>query len=333
MKRVRLGAALAVSALLISAAAVSADVTVQQKTQVRFEGMLGRMMNLFGGKAAKDGVVQTVVVQGDRKATLSGDAAEIVDLAEEKVYRLNLKDKSYTVKTFAEIRRELEEAARQAEEDARKSEGRDKNQPEMQVDFDVKDTGQRKTVNGFDCREVVTTITVHEKGKSLEQAGGIVMTANSWLAAKVPGAREIVDFDLRYARKMAQGVNAQQMMQAFAMYPGMKDAMEKFQREQVNMEGTAVQTTLVLASAASPEQAQAAGRDEGSRGGGGVVGGLMGRFGRKKADPNKDAKEGTAPATPGRTTIMTSNTEMLSAGTTVNPADLQVPAGLKLKNK
>lgn len=330
MKRVRLGAAVAVSALLISAAPVSADVRMQQKTQVKFEGMLGRIMNVFGGKAAKDGIVQTVVVQGDRKATLTGDAAEIVDLAEEKVYQVNLKDKSYTVKTFAEIRREMEEAARKAEEEARKSEGSAKDQREMQVDFDVKDTGQRKTINAFDCREVVTTITVHEKGRTLEQAGGIVMTANSWLASKVPGAREVADFDLRYARQMAQGVNAQQMMQAFAMYPGMKEAMEKFQREQVKVDGTPVQTTLVLAAAGSPEQAQAASREEGQRGGGGLVGGLVGRFGRKKSDENKDAK---AAATPGRTTIMTSNSEMLSVETTINPADLQVPAGFKQKNK
>ena len=327
MKRVRLGAALAVSALLVSAGAVSADVRMQQKTQVKFEGMLGRMMNLFGGKAAKDGVVQTVVVQGDRKATLSGDSGEIVDLAEEKVYQLNLKNKSYTVKTFAEIRREMEEAARKAEKDARESEGRDKDRREMEVDFDVKDTGQHKTINGFDCREVVTTITVHEKGKSLEQAGGIVMTANSWLAPKVPGAKELADFDMRYAKKLAQGASAQQLLQAFAMYPGMKEAMEKFQREQVNTEGTPIQTTLVLASAASPEQAQAAGREEGQRGGGGL-GGMLGRFGRKKSDESKDAKPA---GTPGRTTIMTSATETLSIGTAVNAADLQVPGDYREK--
>ena len=77
MKRVRLAAALAVSALLLSTAAVSADVKMQQKTQVKFEGMLGRMMNLFGGKAAKDGIVQTVSVQGDRKATISGDSISL----------------------------------------------------------------------------------------------------------------------------------------------------------------------------------------------------------------------------------------------------------------
>ena len=331
MKRARLGAALAVSALLLSAG-VSADVSMQQKTQVKFEGMLGRMMNLFGGKAAKEGLVQTVVVQGDRKATRGDDRAEIVDLAEEKVYDVNLKDKSYTVMTFAELRQQIEEQARKAQEEARKNEGRekDKDQPEMQVDFDIKDTGQQKALNGFQCREVVTTITVHEKGKTIEQAGGIVMTVDSWMAPSVPGAKELADFDLRYARKLMGGEAAtqQQMLQAFAMFPGMKEAMEKFQKEQVNLQGTPIQTTMVTASAMTREQAEAQASNREESGGGGL-GGMLGRFGRKKSDPAKDAK----PGDPTRKTIMTSTTETLSVGTSVNAADLQVPAGFKLKTK
>jgi hypothetical protein len=328
MKRVRLGAALAVSALLLTASAVSADVRMQQKTQVKFEGMLGRMMNMFGGKAAKDGVVETVVLQGDRKATLTGEAGTIVDLAEEKVYELNLKDRSYRVKTFAEIRQELQEQARKMEEEGRKNKGRGEGEREMQVDFDIKNTGAQKTVNGFACREVVTTITVHEKGKTLEQAGGIVMTANSWIAPDVPGARELVNFDLRYAKALGLQATAAQMMQAFAMYPGMKDAMAKFEREKANMDGTPIQTTMTLAAAGSPEQAQAAGGEDAPRGGGGLVGGMLGRFGRKKADDKAASK---ASNEPGRSTIMTSSTETLGVGTTVNAADLQVPAGFKLK--
>ncbi len=131
-----------------------------------------------------------------------------MDLAEEKVYQVNLKDKSYKVVTFAEIRREMEEAARKAEEEARKIGGREaKDQKEMQVDFDVKDTGQtqdhqRRSTAGRSS----TTITVHEKGKTLEQAGGIVMTADSWLASDDRRAcREVADFDLRYARQAGAG--------------------------------------------------------------------------------------------------------------------------------
>ncbi|HSK09418.1 MAG TPA: hypothetical protein VK911_07570 [Vicinamibacterales bacterium] len=326
--RVRLAAALAVSSLLFTAAASSADVTVQQKTQVKFEGMLGRMMNLFGGKAAKDGVVQTVVVQGDRKLTRSGDTGEIVDLAEEKVYDLNFKDKSYKVQTFAEIRREMEESARKAREEAKREKGGgEAGQPEMQVDFDIKNTGQQKTVNGFQCREVITTITVHEKGKTLDQAGGIVMTATSWLAPAVTGMKEVTDFDLRYAKQLSGGLpSAQQMMQAFAMYPGMQEAMARFEREKGNLEGTPIQTTMVLAAAANPQQA---GREEGERGGapGGVVGGVLGRFGRKKAEPAPESK----PAAPGQQTIMTSTTDLLKVENAANAADLQVPAAFRLK--
>jgi hypothetical protein len=83
-------------------------------------------MGLFGGSRAKEGLVQTVAVKGDRKATMTQDSGTIVDLAEEKVYEVNLKDRSYKVVTFAELRKKLEEARRKAEEDARKAQAREK---------------------------------------------------------------------------------------------------------------------------------------------------------------------------------------------------------------
>ena len=36
-------------------------------------GMLGKVVNFFGGKSAREGVVSTVAVAGDRKMTTSGD--------------------------------------------------------------------------------------------------------------------------------------------------------------------------------------------------------------------------------------------------------------------
>src|SRR5262245_21773494 len=87
-----------------------ADVRTDQKTHVEFAGMLGRMVNFFGGKAAKEGVVSSVAVKGDRKATMNEQTGQIVDLAEEKVYDLDLRKKNYKVTTFAEMRRRMEEA-------------------------------------------------------------------------------------------------------------------------------------------------------------------------------------------------------------------------------
>ena len=73
------------------------------------------------------------------------------------------------------------------------------------------------------------TITLREKGKTLEQGGGMVMTSDMWLAPKIAAMKEIADFDLRYAQKlyggMFAGASAEQMAAAMAMYPMMKEAM------------------------------------------------------------------------------------------------------------
>ena len=54
MNRLRLGMALALAGLLVTAAAAGADVKSTSKAQMKFEGMLGRMMGMFGGKAVKE---------------------------------------------------------------------------------------------------------------------------------------------------------------------------------------------------------------------------------------------------------------------------------------
>src|SRR5439155_14349423 len=148
---------LGVALLVLSIQSLGADVRADQKTRVEFGGLLGRMANFFGGKAAKDGVVSTVAVKGDRKATMNEQTGQIVDLTEEKVYDLDLKKKSYKVTTFAELRRRMEEAEKKAEEDARKEEGRSEpatstnpNEKQMEVDVDIKNTGEKKVINGFD---------------------------------------------------------------------------------------------------------------------------------------------------------------------------------------
>src|SRR6476620_2697365 len=99
-----------VCALGVFAAPAFAEVKTRDKTQVKFEGMLGRMFSMFGGKGAKEGVESRTAVKGNRKATMGDATGQIVDLGEEKVYDLDLKKKQYTVTTFEEIRRRMREA-------------------------------------------------------------------------------------------------------------------------------------------------------------------------------------------------------------------------------
>src|SRR5690348_15258262 len=128
---------------------LGASVKTEEKTQFHMEGMLGRMMSLFGGKAAREGVTEKVAVKGNRKMTLSeqDQTGQIIDLDEEKVYDLDLKGKSYRITTFDEMRRKMEEARERATKETAKVQNEPSQAPppdaqQMQIDFEAKDTGQ-----------------------------------------------------------------------------------------------------------------------------------------------------------------------------------------------
>jgi hypothetical protein len=331
MTRTSLGRALAVVLVLGSVPALLADVKTEERNQVAFGGALGRLMNLFGGKSAKEGVVSSVAVAGDRKMTLSDTSGQIIDLNEEKVYDLDARRKTYAVTTFAELRKQMQEAQAKAEQNAqqaREPAERDKNAKEMEVDISVKSTGQTRTINGFDTREMIVIVTVREKGQTLEQSGGLVLTADSWLAQTVPALKEIASFDARYAAKLQgpmAGVSAEQMAAALAMYPGLKEALTKYQGQGVD--GTPISTTVTIESVRSAEQAQQAAAPEKSEqptSVGGMLGGLGKRLAKKPAAPQGDQKTDGS-----RTTFMTTNHEVLKISTSVAAADVALPPGFK----
>lgn len=311
-----------------------ADVRTEQKTQVQFAGMLGRVVNIFGGRAAREGVISTVIVKGNRKVMMGENTSQIIDLDEERIYDVDIRRKQYKVTTFAELRRQMEEARKQAEEDARRAEreagGReeptktDEPKKELDVDFNVKNTGQTKAINGFNTSQTIVTVTVREKGKTLEESGGLVMTTDMWMAPEQKALKEIGEFDLRYAKKLYGGlfggVSASQMAMMMAMYPMMQQAMEKMQAEGSKVEGTAIQTILTFDAVLSAEQMKTAQKEEapsGRRGLGGMLGGIANRV-RKTEDQPKQ-----------RTTFMTSTVEVLKLSTDVAASDVAVPAGFR----
>jgi hypothetical protein len=325
MKRLLTTCALAFSMVAASALTASAEVKTKDKAQVKFEGTLGRMINLFAGKAAKEGVVSSNAVKGDRKATFDDSMGRIVDLREEKIYELDMKKKTYKVTTFDEVRRQLKEAQEKAEK-ARAEQPQQEQQPqqkpdkELEVDFDVKETGQKKSIAGYEARQVVMTATVREKGKTLEESGGLVLTADNWLGPDIPALKEMAEFEMRYWKAIAPetaAVSAEQMAAVIAMYPMVKQAMERMNKEKVNMSGTPLATTMTFEGVKSKDQIAQEAQSNNSSGGG-----LSGMLARRML------KKDTAP----RATFMTINTETLEVATTVAPTDIDIPAGFKQKN-
>jgi hypothetical protein len=285
--------------------------------------MLGRMMGLFGGgRAARDGIVSTTAVKGDRKVTMNESNGQIIDLAEEKVYDLDVKKKTYKVTTFEQIRKEMEEAREKAEREAEKEkdqkpEEREKGK-EFEVDFDVKETGQKKQLAGYDTRQIIMTVTLREKGKSLEEGGGFVMTSDAWMGPRIPALKEVSDFDMRYWKQLqgpdAGAMSAEQMAALLAAFPMVQNAMERMKQEGTKLDGTPLATTTVFETVKSKE----AMAQQSQNSGGGGLGGMLARR-IKKEDPKP------------RSTIFTTTSEVQEVGTTVAAEDLGIPAGFKEK--
>ena len=322
--------------VLALSASLSADVRTDQRVKFQLGGALGKMVNMFGGKGAREGVTTVVAVKGNRKATMSDTNGQIIDLTEEKIYNLDIKKKTYTVTTFAELRKQMEEARRDAEKIAKeqpaepsKPAEKDPDAKEMEVDFDLKNTGVSRTINGFDTKQTVMTITVREKGKTLDESGGLVMTTDLWLAPNAPSTKDLAEFDAKYAQKLygptVSGASAQDLAMAMAMYPQMKPALDRMRAEGTKIEGTAILTDSRMESvppgtANEKSAALAAPEEPKKRGLGGMLGGLKKMAEEAEKNNNSNAK-------PSRAIVLTTSVEMLKLTTDVDAAAVAMPAG------
>lgn len=331
MKRLVRIAAVALP-LMTLAAPSFAEVKTREKTQVKLEGMLGRALSWFGGKGAKEGVESRTAVKGNRKASLNENGGTIVDLTEEKVYELDAKKKTYTVTTFDEIRRKMREAEERAKKEAAKEQEKaepaekpqeQKPAKEYEVDFDVKDTGQRRQVAGYDARNTIVTITVREKGRKLEESGGMVMTNNMWLGPQIPELKELAEFEMKYWKQLqgpqAVTLSAEQAAAVMAMYPLVGKAMDRMAKEGDKLAGTPLETTMTFEAVLSDEQLAQAKADQQKSSGGGGISGMLAKKLMKKEDPKQ------------RATIFTTIHQFLEVSKSVAAGDLAIPADYKEK--
>jgi hypothetical protein len=319
MKRLLITGALALPLLALTAPPITADVRTRERTAIKFEGMLGRVVGMFGGRAAREGIVSTTVVRGNRKATMNDATTQIIDLSEERVYDLDMKRRTYQVTTFDELRRRMREAREKAERDAKQQREEEPGQEpgvDLEVDFDVKDTGNRKQIAGYDARNTVITITMRQKGQSLEQGGGLLLVSDAWFGPAVPQLNEIAQFDMRYWEQLegpqTVGMSAEQLAALLAMYPGVAQAMERMKTESTKLEGTMLAQTMTFEAVRSRAQMQ---EQPKSQTGGGIGGMVARRI--KKDDPNP------------RSTIFTIDHEYQEISTSVDAASLAIPEGFK----
>jgi hypothetical protein len=326
MKRLSTWSAAALAVLLV-APAVSADVKTREKTTFALEGVLGGVVRIFGGRAAREGVESTTAVKGDRKLTVNNTTGRILDLGEEKAYDLDVRRKEYTVVTFAQLRAQFEQAKADAKKRAESAPAEEKEQMQeagRQLEFDVKvdETGQKKSIAGYDTREVILTVAGREKGKTLEESGGFVLTNTMWLAPRITALDELYQFELRAAKAIYGAdlaADMQQMAGMMAAYPAFAEMARRMQAEGRKLQGTALSTSTVFEGVKSAEQMKAAGNQQSESGGGGLTGRLGRRLMGNRGEPQARSK------------VLTTTHELLSVGTSVTDVDVALPAGYKEK--
>ena len=337
MNTVRIFVATATCLLLTAATTLQADVKTEERTKFELGGMLGKVASVFGGKAAREGTVTTVALKGSRLSSRSDNTGQIIDLTEERIYDLDMRRRTYRVTTFAQLRQQMEEARAKAEKAAREEQAKQREEPPaqkpedvMEIDLDVQKTGQTRTINGFATTQSVVTVTVREKGKTLDESGGLQISTELWLAPPMPAMKELADFHLQYAQKlygpMVAGASPQDVSAAMALYPMLKPALERMNAEQSKLEGTAILTTVKVDAVKSAEQfaleqkqREEANKPNVSGGVGGLIGGLARRAAQKKVEGDLQP----------RTTVMTTSNEVLKVATDVAAADVDIPTNFK----
>jgi len=310
--------------------ALRADVKTTEKTTTKFGGLLGTMSRFTGG-GSDDGVASTVAIKGNRKYSANDRAGEIIDLAEQKVYRLDIRKKEYKVVTFDQIRKEWQDTKAEAEKNAKQIQEAQRDNPDapqgtLEFSATVKETGQKKSIAGETAREVVVTLTGVHPGKTLEEGGGMVLTNTLWIGPKIAALDEIRDFDMKYVKAILGDDDAaavmQQMTMLFAMFGNAKPAMDQMIAESRKLQGTQLASTLVMETVRSAEQAKAAASNQQSGGGGGI-GGMLGR----RIAGNRAAAADNSP----RQTTFTTTREILTMAPSASAEDVAVPAGFKEK--
>jgi hypothetical protein len=348
--------------LAASCSVVSAEFTYQQTSQMT-GGALFEMMKSLGplAKQAREPNVSTVIVKGNRMATVSKDRVTVVDLDKESITEIDLAKKQYSVVTFAQMKEAMEKMLAQAQARQKgKAPAAPADQPNVDLNYKVsaKATGQTKTVNGISAREVVMEMAMEATDQQTAAAGSMNITIDNWLG-NVPGYDEVQAFHRKMGEKMGYAFGSG-MTQMAAMRPETLKGFEQVGKEMAKVEGVPVQSIMKMggsganpgdganSGAAQSQQQQARQQSQqppSQTASDAAVGAALGRlglggFGRNRNNQKQqppaqqtDAPppgNSPAPASPaGPASLIEMTTDLTSFSPTADASKFEVPAGFK----
>jgi hypothetical protein len=172
-------------------------------------------------------------LKGQKMKVDRGTTSVIIDLDAQTVTSINNGQKSYTVKKFGEL------------PDMRNS--------GMEVQVDVKDTGQRRNINGYNAHEVIMTMAI-DSPEARAKGVKMNMEMTMWLSRDVPGSQEAVAFYKRNAGRFPWSA----MMGGAGGNPNMQRGMTDLMRKMASFDGVPVlQVTKMKVLGMEGQMAQA----------------------------------------------------------------------------
>jgi hypothetical protein len=160
-------------------------------------------------------------LKGQKMKTDTGDTAIILDFDAQTITTVNNRQKTVSVRKFSDV-----VAAT----------------GDMNAKIDVKETGQKKVINGYNASELVLTIQMDNPAGA--QMGKMQMEMAMWLSSDPPGVKELRAF---YQKNMSRFPWA--AMSGAQGNASMQAAMAEMQRKIAEMNGVNVMEVMKMKAA------------------------------------------------------------------------------------
>ncbi len=162
-------------------------------------------------------------LKGQKMKTDTGDTAIILDFDAQTITTVNNKQKTVSVRKFSDMVAAV---------------------GDVNAKVDVKETGQKKVINGYNASELVLTIQMDSPAGA--EMGKMQMELDMWMSSDPPGVKEMRAF---YQKNMSRFPWAAMSGGDAAGNAGMQAAMAEMQRKMAEMNGVNVMEVMKMKAA------------------------------------------------------------------------------------
>jgi hypothetical protein len=314
--------------MALASSAAFADFSYQETSTIT-GGALAGMLKVVGvfSKSAREPMQSTIMVKGNKMMHRSSTHASIIDLDAQTITSIDTQKKTYSVMTFDEMKKALDDMAQKMKQkDA---------QGQMNFKVSANATGATKQIGGMETKEMLVKMIMETTDQQSGQTGGMAITMDMWLAPGVSGYQEVRDF----YRKLSEKISWAPGGNMFMARPDVAKGMGEAYKEMAKIDGIPVYQVMVMGGAGQPvntagapppdAQPQQQQQEKPSIGGalGGALGGKFG-LGRKKESSNNPPPQQQQGSNAGSLLEMTIQLSAFSPAP-VADSEFSAPAGFK----